>query len=391
MAQAGIWPQTHKSRLASENRRMTMSKATILVVDDELVILEGIARILTQNGYDVLQATNGQEGRERLEQTTPDLILADIMMPVMDGYDFYRLVRQNPEWELIPFVFITAKSLTEDVRQGMRLGADDYLTKPFRQRDVLDVVETRLDRAATLHKINERKSEALKSQLLRLFNHELRTPLNSIVGYLDLVLLDDGDIDPDTLRLYVDGMSAGTERLNRLIEDILQVMEIEAGWTARAYASRKTVQDRLPRIIRNACRMHEEQATHKSVTMSLSVPDELPSFEADTRFLGDALSRIVDNAIKFSGEGDRVKVSAEVADASIVVTVADEGRGILPEEMDDIFDVFYQADRDTQEQQGAGLGLYIANNLIGLHGGEIKVESQAGSGSVFQVSLPTSG
>lgn len=367
---------------------MHADAATILLLEDEPTVLDGMAHVLERAGYQAMTATDGQSALEQLRETTPDLILCDIMMPGMDGYEFFQTLRSAPDWELVPVVFVTAKDRPEDVRLGMRMGVDGYLTKPFEVEDLLGVVETRLQRMDSILEASQSEADQLRDRILSLLNHELRTPLTQIHGYVGLAELRGRELDFDALRVYLDGISAGAHRMTGLVENLLLAMEIETGRAAAAYDLRKYVVTVLPELVVRVVNSYEFQAGQAGIALVLSVPDSLPPVEADTKFLGRALGQLIDNAIKFSAAGDTVEVGAEAVGSTVVISVADQGRGIPSGELSNIFDLFYQVDRDYHEQQGAGLGLCIAKGLIALHGGQIKVESEEGKGSTFALMLP---
>lgn len=365
-----------------------MTQATILLVEDEPPILEGMSRALTMAGYSVLTATNGEAGLARLGETMPDLIVADIMMPVMDGYEFYNALRANPEWELVPFIFATARGEVEHIREGKRLGVDDYLTKPFEIEDLLVAVEAKLRRARSIQQAARHEIQTLKGRILTMFNHELRTPLTIIKGYAEVSKMG-GELDVETLLDYLDGIGKGADRLFNLVEDLLLGMEIEAGAAGQYYAVCKTRLESLSNLIVDVVAGFEDQAAQAGVRLNAEVPPDLPPVEGEVEYLGNALGRLVDNAIKFSPDGGHVEINASAQDATVAISVADQGRGIPPEEQPFIFDLFHQVNRERHEQQGAGLGLTIASGLIALHGGRIEVSSEEGTGSTFTVVLPT--
>ncbi|UCC65260.1 MAG: hybrid sensor histidine kinase/response regulator [Anaerolineae bacterium] len=366
-----------------------MTQATILLVEDEPPILEGMSRALKKAGYDVLTATNGEAGLARLDETTPDLIVADIMMPVMDGYEFYNTLRANPRWELVPFIFATARGEVEHVREGKRMGVDDYLTKPFEIEDLLVAVEAKLRRARRIQQATQDELQTLKGRILTMFNHEFRTPLTLIKGYAEMAKMG-GELDADTLLNYIVSIGHGAERLFGLIEDLLLNMEIEAGAAEQCYNLRKERLESLSCLVAAVAASFEAQAAQAGVALDAEVPPDLPLVEGDADYLGTALSRLVDNAIKFSPAGARVAINASAQNGTVVISVADQGRGIPPEEQPYIFDAFHQVNRARYEQQGAGLGLSIASGLIALHGGQIEVASDGvpGRGSTFTVTLP---
>jgi signal transduction histidine kinase len=230
----------------------------------------------------------------------------------------------------------------------------------------------------------------LKKELLRMFNHELRSPLTLIKGYVAMVEADKEELDVATLTQYLNGISRGSERLLELVDDILLVMEIEAGWAVKHFEDRKEPLDSLARLVSEAVEAHEDRASQRSVQLDVHVAAGLPPVCVDAIYLSDALSRLVDNAIKFSKAGGSVELSVDLIHdrQAIALQVADKGQGIPSAQLNKVFDTFHQVDRERHEQQGAGLGLAIAKGLVELHGGEIQVASEEGVGSTFSIFLP---
>jgi signal transduction histidine kinase len=223
-----------------------------------------------------------------------------------------------------------------------------------------------------------------------MLNHELRTPLTQIHGYVGLAEMRGYELDLDTLREYLDGIGVGAHRMTGLVENLLLAMEIETGRAAATYDLRKYVVTVLSKLVARVVNSYEAQAGQAGVALALSVPDSLPPVEADTDFLARALGHLIDNAIKYSAVGDTVEVRARATGSTVTISVSDQGRGIPPGELSNIFDLFYQVDREYHEQQGAGLGLCITQGLVALHGGQIEVESDGvpGQGSTFALMLP---
>lgn len=363
------------------------NQSTIMLVDDDPVILANIADILRIAGYNLLTATNGLEALQVIQQHVPDLVVADIMMPVMDGYEFYQAVRENPRWTTIPFIFLSAKGQPKDIRHGYSLGADHYLTKPFEPEDLLVAVETRLRRVADIQAAAHDDVERTKQQLLNIFGHELRTPLTCIYGYLGLLQQETGRLDESEAEEMLNAVNRGVNRLGRLVEDLLLVVRIDSG-AARTELERYGQPVNLGLEIRMVVKEYIVEADRRSVEISIDVPDGLVVF-GWAPHIHDMFSRLVDNAIKFSKPGGgQVRVEAEVQEEQAVIKVSDTGLGIAPEHQKYLFERFRQFDREKMEQQGVGLGLAIAWKLAHLHGGDIQAESQPGQGSVFSVRLP---
>jgi two-component system sensor histidine kinase/response regulator len=363
-------------------------RETILVLDDNCDLLTNIELILEMEGYQVVSASSGSEALTLLDQTRPDLIISDIMMPEIDGYEFYQLVRQNPELLTVPFIFLTAKGEREDVRFGKRLGVDDYLTKPLEPKDLLIAVEARLRRLREIKAGSRQEVERLRDIILRVLSHELRTPLTMIKAAVELLVenqIQFYDEEEQELLLLA---SKGGERLEASIIDVLTVVNIEAGEAKSLFEVEKQEVD-LSLCIEDAAAGCARQAASRRVNIGVDVPDQLPVVIGHPEQLTDVLSRLLDNAIKFSPQtGGQVVIRARDEDGRVKISVEDEGIGIPRAEIPRIFDICYQVNRHRYEQQGIGVGLAIARELVEIHGGSIEVESEVGKGSTFTVVLP---
>jgi two-component system sensor histidine kinase/response regulator len=365
-----------------------MTHKTILVVEDNPTMAEGICDALEMEGYATIRTSNGVEALARLEENHVDLILADIMMPLMDGYDFYRKVRECPEWMAIPFVFLTAKAQKEDVRLGKRLGADDYLTKPFDADELSVVVEAKLRRAEEVRQAADRQLDELKYTILNALSHEFRTPLTYIQGYTDLLIDSDPAAEPQIFKDFLRRIQLGSQRIQGLVEDFIFLVSMESGEVAHAIAEGALETDLMP-TLRATTSAYRENLTKKNITLHTDWASVLPHVLAYGPLIADAFGRLLDNAIKFApSEGAEISIRAKEVAGQVRISIRDNGIGIPAEEHARIFDRFYQVNRDLYEQQGVGLGLSIAQSIVELHQGTIKVESALGEGSTFTIVLP---
>ncbi len=369
-----------------------VTKQHILIVEDDDALLRGVTDLLEMAGYDVSQAGDGSIALGMMERMghAPDLIVSDIGMPNMDGFEFLGAVRARQRWLTIPFIFMTAKDEKEDIRSGKLHGADDYITKPFEFRDLLISVQSALNRREQLSAMQASEMEALRQQILKVLNHEFRTPLSYIVAYADLMANSPSFKHSAELRQYIYGIMEGSERLKRLIESFLTLAELESGTGAKIFEARKTVIDNLPALLGRVIEAQHDRAAERGVAVRLIADTKAPPLIGDTTYLELALLHLLDNAIKFSPkqQASMVTVSLLSDDEHIVVAVCDQGRGIAASEHRRLFETFYQIDRDHNEQQGTGAGLAIARHVAHLHGGQIALESEPGKGSCFLLRLP---
>lgn len=359
----------------------------ILVVDDEEELLANTVETLELGGYQCLKARNGVEALGLMQRVMPDLVVSDISMPHMDGYDLYTSVRSNTDWLTLPFIFLTGHGEAHEVRQGYAMGVDMYLTKPVVPDDLLVAVESRLRRVTEIRDAASSSAEIMKQRIMNYLGHELRTPLAYLYGGLAMVVQDGHvAIQGDLLDEMLSEMQRGTNRLVTLIEDIMLLIAIDSGVIAQE-VSRYGELTLLAHILSAACEKNMEKANAKNIKIALMVPRDLVVKGMSNR-LANLFSRLVENAVKFTPKGGHVWVRAEPAGDQVLVSVRDNGIGIPPEKLRMLFQRFNQVNRDKQEQQGMGIGLAIASGLVDVHGGKIRVESQPGEGSTFTVELP---
>ncbi len=367
------------------------STATILVVEDDTHLMEGIRDILELNKYDVLTATNGVRGLEVLQKhaSPPDLIVSDIMMPQMDGYEFFKRVRADQNWVKIPFIFLTAKGERDDIHLGKQMGAEDYVIKPFDAEDLLVAVDARLRRHRQVTEIQQQEVDEVKGQIMNIINHEFRTPLTYIVAYADMMDRDAGKLNDEESKLFLRGINAGANRLRRLVENFIMLVGLMTGDAQTTYEWRRTRFSSYRDMLRVVMSKYEPLAEEKHLSLTYTIADNLPPIMADAEYLNAALECLIDNAIKFTEKpGKTVSVRVYQEYDHICFTVRDEGKGIPPVALQNIFKPFYQFDREANEQQGAGSGLAIVAGVMKLHGGTSHVESVEHQGSTFTLRVP---
>ncbi|NPV67650.1 MAG: hybrid sensor histidine kinase/response regulator [Anaerolineae bacterium] len=370
---------------------MAGRQATLLVVEDDIHLLQGIRDILEIEGYQVVTASSGVEGLEVLHSMPkpPDLIISDIMMPRMDGYQFFEAVRASEEWLDIPFVFLTAKGEKHDVRLGKRLGADDYVIKPMDPEDLLVVVESKLKRTAEIKDRYDSQVSNIKHNILTILNHEFRTPLTYMVAYADMLNTDAEHLTGEELRAFLRGVNSGADRFRRLVENFIALVELETGEARNNFEWRRQPVTDVRPLCSDVIEMSRPAAEERHVELTAQVPERVPEFSADYEYLRAALAQLLDNAIKFSDKPNpRVELRVESDSSSVRFAVQDWGRGIEAAEFERIWQPFYQIERAQYEDQGAGSGLAIVRGIVELHGGRVDLQSTFGQGSTFTIILP---
>ncbi|MDD8016972.1 MAG: response regulator, partial [Bacteroidota bacterium] len=353
---------------------------SILIVDDEENILDITAMVLEMEGYVVRTALNGAQAIDLLKNFIPDLIISDIIMPGMNGIEFFRQVRSNPQIQHIPFIFVTAQSDNATVMMGKELGSDDYLTKPVDPNLLLSTIKGKLKRKDQLADSLSQQVDQIKNQLLRLISHEMRTPLTSILGATEVLSDTNETLSPKELTEFLEMLQSNSKRLSAMVDDFLLATKIESGEMLRELqisSVQLSPYEMIDRILRDV----EQKILHYNVTIENSVPNKQISFSVYMPHLEIILRRLIDNAMKFSASGGKVLITLTEKDRSYIFAVKDAGCGIPKGKQDELFKKFQQVNREKNEQQGAGLGLFIASRLAQANHVELAFDSEEGKGS----------
>jgi two-component system sensor histidine kinase/response regulator len=370
--------------------------ATILLVEDDLTLLDGIADLLevSELGFElqIMKANNGLVALEAVAEKEPDLIISDIMMPKMGGFEFLEQLRKQPDWVHIPVIFLTAKGTPDDILKGRLSGAELYITKPYDSDELLQLVRGQLDRAFELRGHRQLKLDTLSRNIVQLLNHEFRTPLTYVTAYYEL--LADGVLkdDPESLNEYLRGIQVGTDRLTNLIGNLVVVLELRTGAAERRIEQHSEIVTDTTYLLSSYCGERYWEGIGSVVDIQCDIPDNLPRIFIHRESFGLCLDCLLDNAIKFSrmsrDREPRIKLSAKAKDGYIAISVIDNGIGIPEHVQRRVFDLFFQFNREDLEQQGAGAGLAIVRGLTELQGGCVDVTSELGEGSTFTIYLP---
>lgn len=357
----------------------------ILVIEDEVSLRENIAEALELENFHVICAENGQQGIEIAQAHWFDLILCDVMMPQVDGYGVLAQVRSFPGRAITPFIFLTAKASKLDVRQGMELGADDYLTKPFTHRELLSAVKARLEKQLVVQSLYQQQFDNLRKNISSSLPHELLTPLNGIVGLSDYLKSYANTIDANEILELANLISKSGWRFERVVQNTLTYTKlcIDASNGKSSNLSVKVCD--TPQSVIESTAIAVTQKHQRSADLRLELSNS--SVLIPETNLQKIVEELVDNACKFSTLGTEVSVNSTIKDNWFILTVTDRGRGITPEQITQI-GAYVQFDRKHFEQQGLGLGLAIVRQLAEMYGGYFEVTSELEETSV-RVMLPT--
>ncbi|MBL8152864.1 MAG: response regulator [Anaerolineae bacterium] len=357
----------------------------VYIFEDEPEILDNIVDILTAAGFDAAGTVNSLDGLSQVQQTQPAVIVCDIGMPVMDGYTVLQSIRQDARTAAVPFIFLTGQAERDRQREGMELGADDYITKPFTQAELLKAIQAQLQKHSRIKHKYEATLQALRGNIAYALPHELRTPLTQIQGFADLMLLSEGQMQPVELLEAAGAIRKGCDRLNNLIENYLVYAQLDLieGDPSRAQAVSGD-----PYQAATVARIQaEQQANRHDRLPDLILELEEGALRLSEEDFGKVISEMIDNAFKFSDRGTPVTLRGRARDGSYQVEIVDRGWGMTRDQIAAV-GAYMQFDRKLHEQQGMGLGLAIARRLIEFHQGRLTITSEVGKGTTMTFSLP---
>ncbi|MEI6278802.1 MAG: response regulator [Verrucomicrobiae bacterium] len=349
----------------------------IFLIEDNAPLRQNTKILLELNGYEVSDFDSGPPALEQLGEGFPDLMLCDIILPGMSGHEILGRVRKMPSGGEVPFVFLSALAEKGQVREGMNLGADDYVTKPFKSSDLLEAISSRLERSEKRRAAAEIDNARYQAQKLEYLPHEIRTPLSAIIGGMDLLRLNGEKLGSDVHEV-LDLMEDATDRLEKTTLNYILYLSLSAGHDP--FLSTTPVEAGLL-VASVAIRLSQEAGRESDLV--------LHTVEAPTH-CGNCLDRItaevVSNAFKFSRPGTKVEVKMTKAGGHLTLSCRDHGCGMTEEEIAGI-GPFKQFHRDEREQQGLGLGLAICQAQVKCKGCHLAFKP-AGPGLAVELSLP---
>lgn len=384
----------------------THTNPRILIVDDNPKNLQVLGKNLQLEKFEIEFAINGASTFEWLEATPFDLILLDVNMPGMNGFDVCKRIRSYPRFDNMPILFITADNDKESIVKGFEAGGQDYITKPFDVKELIMRVKTHLalktsveklaelntvleervmDRTSQLNKAKEKAEESnrLKTAFLHNLSHELRTPMNGILGFLDL--LKRPELDDEKKEKYIDIVQKSGQRLLNTVNDIVEIARIEAG-EDMLYLSNFNLAETMNFLYDFFRPVTEEKQLTLTCIQGLDASNSM--IRSDSQKITSVLTNLINNAIKFTNKGS-VEFGNKVDDQNLVFWVKDTGIGIPEDRRDAIFERFVQADLNiTRGYEGLGLGLSIIKAHVETLGGSITLESEPSKGTEFRVIIP---
>jgi two-component system, sensor histidine kinase and response regulator len=367
-----------------------MANGRILIVEDDEDLVCMLEYNLSRKGYLTMSALNGPSACRLIEEERPDLILLDIMLPGMDGWQICRIVRNHEREDIseIPIIMLTALGSAKEKLKGIEMGADDYIPKPFSVKEVLLKVDRLIARemkkrrlGAAVEKLKARESQQTDFQDM-LF-HELRNQLVIIGGYSERIA-GNHLMTPEKYRHCAGVIRECSHSLNSITDEMLLLARLETGdypLPEQDISLEETVRLVISALYR--------QAEEKRITIHFERMGDMPTLRLNPTAVKVALSNLIENAIKYSPEGSDVMVRVRSKSGmGATIEVADRGSGIPAGDRDRIFDKFYRGENVKTQTKGTGLGLYISKTLIESMGGDLFLESNQGSGACFTVAFP---
>lgn len=372
----------------------------ILIVDDVPQNLQVLGSILRKEPYQIAFATSGKEALGMIDKSDYALILLDIMMPEMNGFEVCDKIQKNSTTKDIPIIFLTAKADVDSIVNGFECGGKDYITKPFNSKELLARVKTQLElkdkseqlknmneilekkvkeRTVKLEEANDRLSrlEKAKNNFLHLISHELRTPLNGILGFTTILKRSLASTDKEK---HVDMLSQSADRLIKFSEAALLVTNLRAD-------NYKLMVKSMP--IKSIFKQAKEEVLRKAEAKNIRIEEDLnqESIAVDLELIHICFKHLLENAIKFTPENKKVEVKSNLGNNYLSVTITDSGSGFSEEALKQSFELF-SSDDIGHHSEGFGLGLATVKLIMDAHNGKVEVYNNANNGATVKLKFP---
>lgn len=359
----------------------SLRRASILLVDDNTNNLGVLYNYLDTEGFTVLVSQDAERGIELAKNERPDLILLDVLLPGMSGFEACGKIKSDPRTADIPVIFISALTEIEDKVRGFEAGGVDYITKPFQHEEVLARIAAHLTIKKQREELN--RLNATKDRFFSIIAHDLRGPFMGLLGALELLRDSTDSMDAEETRQLVDNLYGSAHKTYLLLENLLE-------WSrSQQNAVEYKPTELIPAaVIREAVQLFEPAARQKSIGIVVKA-DPDTKVVADKDMLSTVLRNLVNNAIKFTNHGGTITISTAPEGNHVALSITDTGVGMSDEVRDNLFRIDIAASRaGTAGERGSGLGLLLARDYVRKHGSDISVESRSGTGSTFRFTLP---
>ena len=362
----------------------------ILIVDDKKENLQVLGSILIKEKYQISVAKNGLEALKIVSKVKPEIILLDIMMPELDGFETCKRLKESGETKDIPIIFLTAKIEPEDIVKGFELGAVDYITKPFNAKELLVRVNTHLDLKHSHEKIRKseqllREANAAKDRFFSIISYDLKDPFNTLIGFSQLLLSNYDKYPAEKIREIGQFLFDSTIQASNRLENLIQWSRSQTGitkWNPKNLDVQKLINKNIE-LLKDAIKK-------KNIKIILHDGEKLSAY-ADEDMINTVIRNLISNAIKYSPENGEVNINMKEAGNTAEVSISDKGIGIPEKDFEKLFriDIRYST-KGTSGEEGSGLGLILCKKFVEKNKGKIWAESVKDEGSVFTFTLPKS-
>ena len=365
------------------------SPPLVLVVDDNPRNVQVLGSILIKNRLNPAAAKNGAQALKFVKKKKPDLILLDIMMPEMDGFEVCKRLKQDEATKEIPIIFMTAKSEKEDIVKGLKLGAVDYVTKPFNTDELMARVNTHLELKAAkdtiiLQKEKLKQANAAKDKFFSIISHDLKNLFNVLLNYSELLTMQKEYLNAEQKEKCIKHILHSSTQGYGLLKNLLE-------WSTSQTSSivSKPIVLNLKSLVAENIEFSSSNANAKSITLSSSIAETTTVF-ADKHMLNTIIRNLLSNAIKFTETEGKVEIFSEEKDTKVEIVIADTGVGMTPQNIEKLFRIdVNHTTIGTSKETGSGLGLNLCKEFVEKNGGTIRAESELGKGSRFYICLPS--
>ena len=361
----------------------------LLVVDDVQTNVLLLKALLGKEGYGILVANNGQEALEVIRNENPDLILLDVMMPGMDGFEVAERLKSEEFRCEIPIIFLTALDDTQSIVNGFKLGVGDFISKPFRKEELMVRIKHQLSLVAARRIIEEKNEELRKTiagrdKMYSVIAHDLRSPMASMKMLLNTIMMsvEKDKIDPDIFDML--------EMSNKTSEEVFSLLDNLLKWTKSQLGKLTVIPQKLDisGLEDGVVEVMNSVAEVKHIKL-IRTDHESFFVYVDIEMIKSILRNLISNAVKFSNPDSEIKVGIKAEDGKVIVSVTDSGKGIKKEDQHKLLkDSTHFTTYGTNSEEGSGLGLLLCRDFARKNGGELWFESEENLGSVFSFSLP---
>ena len=371
------------------NMEINPSEYKILIVDDVMSNVLLLKVLLTNEKFAIATASNGRQALEQVDKENPDLVLLDVMMPDMSGFEVAQHLKANPKTADIPIIFLTALNSTTDIVKGFQVGANDFISKPFNKEELIIRVTHQISLVAAkriiLNKTEElQRTIAGRDKLYSVIAHDLRSPMASMKMLLNTIMMsvEKDKIDPDIFDML--------EMSNKTSEEVFSLLDNLLKWTKSQLGKLTVIPQKLDisGLADGVVEVMNSVAEVKHIKLSRTDHESFFVY-VDIEMIKSILRNLISNAVKFSNPDSEIKVGIKAEDGKVIVSVTDSGKGIKKEDQHKLLkDSTHFTTYGTNSEEGSGLGLLLCRDFARKNGGELWFESEENLGSVFSFSLP---